>query len=611
MRIARIVGTCGGPYPYVLLLTSLVGGALSPVLVWAVKLLLESLTGDASAGSARTTAVVLIAVASAGGLFLPRVVVHAQAELNRAVERHMQKEIFGRLGRLDRLSDFESPGFLNRVNLAQRTAHAVPTQVVTGAFGSLQAVTAIAGFSAALFAVQPFILLAVLSVALLVAAVEVVTSRLATKAMRETMSAARRQAFYTMMLTNPTSMTDVMMLGTGGFWLRRLDGDLARSHAALAAVDRTTLRWQVPALVANAAVVAGAALWVTREVVAARLSVGDVTVVLSGIAGLTASFTTTAKTAGNAVKGFMLFDDYLAVVDIPARGAAKTLTRPAPLTHRISVSDLWFRYSEQSDWALRGVSFDLVPGTTTAIVGVNGSGKSTLVKLLCGLYAPARGTIRWDGSSIDGFDPEAYRDHIATVFQDFNTYDMTAAENIGIGDLSASFDRERVRLAAERAGVHTLVSSLPNSYDTFLSRAFLSGDQPQQEAAPVSLSGGQWQRLAIARAFMRDDRGLVVMDEPGSGMDAAAEAEMTDRLRWFAPGAAKVIVSHRMNSVRRADHIIVLKDGELVESGTHDTLMAADGEYRRLFVTQASGYLDAAGAAAVPAPGPAREGAAS
>ncbi|MET3987796.1 ABC transporter ATP-binding protein [Streptomyces sp. PvR034] len=598
LRIAAIVFRCGGSYPYVLLLASIAGGALSPVMVWGVKLLLESLTGTPSSASSETLAVALIAVSGAGALFFPHVASYTQAHLNRSVERHMQTEIFGRLSRSTRLSAFEDPDFLNRVNLAHRTAHSVPTQVVGGAFGSLQSVTAIAGFGAALFAVQPVILLFVLAAAVLVVVVEVATSRLSAKAMQQTMNAARRQAFYTTMLTASATMKDVMMLGLGGFWLRRLDGEMRTSHEALAVVDRKTLTRQVPVLVVNAAVVAGVMLWVASEVTAARLSVGDVTVVLSGVAGLTASFAATAKTAGNAVKGFMLFDDYLRVVDLPDPEPAGPPVSPAPLADRISVSDMWFRYSQDSEWVLKGVSIDLVPGTTTAVVGVNGSGKSTLVKLLCGLYAPTRGEIRWDGVDIERLDPHGYRDHTATVFQDFAAYDLSAAQNVGIGDLSASFEPQRIRQAAERAGAHPFLSALPQSYDTFLSRAFLSN--PTGDGEPtVSLSGGQWQRLAVARAFMRDDRSLVVMDEPGSGLDAAAEAEMTERLKRFAPQAAKVIVSHRMNSIRGADHIVVLQDGRVVEAGRHDALMAQDGEYRRLFDAQASGYLDAAEPSAV------------
>ncbi|MFJ3880853.1 ABC transporter ATP-binding protein [Streptomyces sp. NPDC090077] len=592
-RIAAIVFRCGGAHPYVLLLASLAGGALPPLMAWGVKLLIESLTDTGPATSQGALAVTLIAASGAGSLFFPHVASYAQAHLDRAVERHMQTEIFGRLSRINRLSAFEDPAFLNRVNLAHRTAHSVPTQVVGGVFGSLQSATAITGFAVALFAVQPAILLLVLAAAALVVVTGLVTSRLSAQAMQQTMTAARRQAFYTTMLTSSATVKDVMMLGLGGFWLRRLDGELQSSHDALAAVDRKSLARQIPVLLVHAAVVAGAMLWVASEVIAARLSVGDVTVVLSGIAGVTANSAATAKTAGNAVKGFVLFDDYLAVVDLPVEEPPGSAVSPAPLSERISVSDLWFRYSPTSDWVLRGVSFDLMPGTTTALVGVNGCGKSTLVKLLSGLYGPTRGVIRWDGVAVDRFDPSSYRNHTATVFQDFAAYDLSAAENIGIGDHSSSHDRERIRRAAEGAGVHEFVAALPQSYDTFLSRAFLS-NPTAEHTPPVSLSGGQWQRLAVARAFMRDDRSLVIMDEPGSGLDAAAEAEMAGRLRSFAPQAAKLIVSHRMNSVRTADHIIVLKDGAVVEAGRHEGLMAQGGEYRRLFEAQASGYTDAA-----------------
>ncbi|MFD7029008.1 ABC transporter ATP-binding protein [Streptomyces sp. NPDC059917] len=591
LAVSGVVFRRGGPHPYVLLVASLLAGLVPPAAAWGMAHLLEGLAAP-DATAAPTAAVAVIAAAGAGGLFVPHVLQYAQSCLNRSVETHMQNEIFGKLGRLPYLSSFEDPTLLNRVNLAQETAHAVPGQIAGGAFSSLQSLTTIIGFSAALAAVEPLLLLAVLAVAVHVLFVEIAMSRLGAEAMRETMTAARRQTFYRVMLTGASTMQEAMMLGLGTFWLGRLRADLAQSHRALGAVDRKSLARQVPVLVANALVVAGAMYWVATEVAKGRLSIGDVTIVLSGIAALTAGFAAMASTAGGTVKGLLLFDDYRALMALPERRAAAAHRAAAPLTDRISVRDLWFRYAEDSDWVLRGVSFDLVPGTTTALVGVNGAGKSTLVKLLCGLYEPTRGAVRWDGTDIRALGAEGFRDRIATVFQDFVSHDLTAAQNIGIGDLPHATDRGRIRDAARAADVDRIIDGLPRGYDTYLSRAFLSNPSGDRQS-PVSLSGGQWQRLAIGRAFMRADRDLVILDEPGSGMDAGAEADMGRRMGEFAPQAAKVLVSHRMNAVRTADHIVVLKDGLVAEAGSHEALMRLGGEYHRLFESQASGYRSA------------------
>jgi ATP-binding cassette subfamily B protein len=245
---------------------------------------------------------------------------------------------------------------------------------------------------------------------------------------------------------------------------------------------------------------------------------------------------------------------------------------------------VWFRYSEDHPWVLRGVNLTIPYGRAVALVGLNGAGKSTLVKLLCRLYDPTRGSITWDGVDLRRVDPARLRDWISAVFQDHMNYDLTAAENIALGDLTALHDLDRIHAAAVRAGAHDTMATLPRGYDTPLTRIF------DADEMGVVLSGGQWQRVALARAFVRDGSDLMILDEPTSGLDPQAEYDLHASIGRYRVGATSLLISHRLNAVRDADTIAVLDDGVVCEHGDHVTLMAANGTYARLFRLQAEGY---------------------
>jgi ATP-binding cassette subfamily B protein len=240
------------------------------------------------------------------------------------------------------------------------------------------------------------------------------------------------------------------------------------------------------------------------------------------------------------------------------------------------------------------VNLTLPRGSVVALVGLNGAGKSTLVKLLCRFYDPDRGSIRWDGVDVREMPVADLRQRIGVLFQDFMCYDLTAAENIGFGDLGALHDRDRIVDAARRAGVDRAVERLPRGYDTLLSRIFSDPDGDDTDAG-AGLSGGQWQRLALARTLLRSDRDLLILDEPSAGLDAEAEHAVHERLRTHRAGTTSVLISHRLSAVRRADAIVVLAHGRIVEHGTHAELMTLGGRYARLFELQANGYVDPPG----------------
>jgi ATP-binding cassette subfamily B protein len=370
-------------------------------------------------------------------------------------------------------------------------------------------------------------------------------------------------------------------------------------------MDRRDVVVQAGLATLTAAVSGAGLVWAVAAAHSGALSIGDVTVFVAAVAAVQGSLSMIAGEIARSHQALELFGHYLVVTtagpDLPTRA------EPCPLpvlSRGITLDDVWFRYAPGHPWVLRGVTLHIPHGGALALVGLNGAGKSTLVKLLCRFYDPTRGTIRWDGVDIREVDAAELRRRIGAVFQDYMHYDMTAAENIALGDLDALDDAPRLRTAALRAGIHDTISGLPHGYATLLSRTFFmtadTSEAPDTAGPPdrgtdgagtgVSLSGGQQQRLALARAFLRDRCELMILDEPSAGLDAAAEHDLHRSLRRHREGRTSLLISHRLGAIRDADLIVVLSEGKVVERGDHAALLAAEGTYARLFALQAEGY---------------------
>jgi ATP-binding cassette subfamily B protein len=270
--------------------------------------------------------------------------------------------------------------------------------------------------------------------------------------------------------------------------------------------------------------------------------------------------------------------------------AASVQERPAELpeafpAEQIRCRAVRFRYPGTDQDALNGVDLTIHAGRSLAIVGDNGAGKTSLVKILCGLYEPTAGVVEVDGRELSRLDQTAWRARIAVLFQDFTRYHLTVAENIGMGAPRYAADRDLLCVAAERAGALPLIENLPNGWKTILSPEYAGG---------VDLSGGQWQRIALARALFAVDAGarVLILDEPTSALDVRAEAEIYDRFLELTAGLTTILISHRFSTVRRADRIVVLDRGVIAEDGSHEDLIAARGQYARMFDLQAARFVE-------------------
>ena len=255
---------------------------------------------------------------------------------------------------------------------------------------------------------------------------------------------------------------------------------------------------------------------------------------------------------------------------------------PFPVTIRkgFTFENVGFRYPQMKQWVLRDVSFTLHPGEKLALVGENGAGKTTLVKLLTRLYDPVEGRIMLDGHDLRKYNLDGLRDAVGVIFQDYVKYHLTATENIAVGLIDERNNETRIKEAARQSLADKVIENLPNGYQQMIGRWFKQG---------TNLSGGEWQKIAIARAYMRDAQ-LLILDEPTASLDARAENEVFRRFVELTFDKCAVLISHRFSTVRMADRIVVLHEGKLLEHGTHDELLAVGGRYSELFQMQAAGY---------------------
>jgi ATP-binding cassette subfamily B protein len=597
---------------------SIVPGLAPAATAWLAGRLLDRLAGNEQRG------VLAYALALAGAGALVALALHVgrytETEIARRVALTTQAELFTALNRRKDIRDIEDPAYQDRLRLAQQSSQSGPQQLVAAVIGAGQAVLTIGGFLVVLLAVSPLIAALVLASAVPMLWAQLRLGRQRTVMLQRTAPRLRRQIFYSLLLTDVRAAKEIRLFGIGGFLRTRMLGELRAAQDGERQMDRAALRVDgsfslLTALVSGVVLVTAA-----LRIGGGPGAVGAMTVLIMALGSLQTALAGIAEQGATANQAVIMFGHYSAIVDGRGEPTARPAVPAPPATTGIELRDVWFRYHPDHDWILKGVDLRIEPGRCTALVGLNGAGKSTLVKLICGLYEPTRGTVYWNGVDIRDLDADSLRARISAVFQDYMSYEMSAAENIAVGDLSAAQDEERLREAAAGAGIDRVLDALPQGYRTMLSRIFVPDLSTGPDTRPrrrirreserrpiadqavttgVTLSGGQWQRLALARAMLRTEADLLILDEPSSGLDAIAESEIAMSLRELRSGRAgragsagrsSLLISHRLSAMRSADRIVVLEDGRITEQGDHDSLMNRGAAYARLFRTQAAGY---------------------
>lgn len=504
-----------------------------------------------------------------------------QRLLGELVMRSTWQQLLDVAGTVELIA-FEEPRFFDKLQRVQMNALSRPTQLIRGVVGIVGGLAGSVGVALAIIGIEPLLL-----PLLLLAGVPVlVTSRRESRlefdfAVRQTPRLRLRQ-YLSLVQTGRDEAKEVRAFGLTGFLRGRFDAvyadylDDLRDHVR----HRTRL-----ALTGNllSAVFLAATLFVLVWLIGQeRVDLASAGAAIVAIRLLATQVTSTIRSAQGVFESGLFLDDLNDFVGMRPSGDPVVSGDPAPdAFEELTVDRVSFSYPGSDTPALEDVDLRLKAGEVVALVGENGSGKTTLAKLLAALYDPTRGAVRWDGRDATNFRRDDLRRSVALIFQDFVHYHLSAADNIGIGDVDRIDDRAAVEAAGRRAEIDGAIQHLPDGYDTILSRMFKGGRD---------VSGGQWQRVALARAFFRDAP-LVILDEPTASLDPRAEHRLFTSLRDLLDGRSVLFISHRFSTVRSADRIYVLRDGRVIEHGTHDALMAQDGHYAELFRLQAAAYL--------------------
>jgi ATP-binding cassette, subfamily B, bacterial len=323
-------------------------------------------------------------------------------------------------------------------------------------------------------------------------------------------------------------------------------------------------------------------IFIVISTVKGQISIGDLTFLSGSFMRLRGLFENILNKFSSMAEGALYLQDFFDFFALQPRIRRKeqSIAFPKPFNSGFVFENVSFKYEHVQNWAIRNLSFELRAGEKMALVGENGAGKTTLVKLLSRLYDPTEGRILLDGVDLKDYDPDDLRKEIGVIFQDFVKFQMTASHNIAVGRIDQKENINRIKVAAHKSLADSVIEQLPSGYDQMIGRRFASG---------VDLSGGQWQKIALGRAYMRDAQ-LLILDEPTAALDARAEHEVFERFAELTKGKTAVLISHRFSTVRMADRILVLDNGQLLEIGSHEELLAKKGKYAELFLLQAQGY---------------------
>jgi ATP-binding cassette subfamily B protein/ATP-binding cassette subfamily C protein len=526
---------------------------------------------------AAVPSLVLVATAVALRSGLQAAAGWAQSRLRPQVDRLVELRLLDLTTQVE-LSAFDDAGFHDAMQRARdRGTYAAP-QVVSSVLDCVTAAVGIVSAALVVAVLQP-VLLAVLILAELPGGWAAVRSaRIGYLTNFALADSRRRKWILSDLMAERRTAAELRSFTLRHFMLNRVARLAAYARDAELRAAGQQARTRVIAQVATGVATAG-----VYVVLGVLLTVGWVPLAVAGTAVLAirsaqASLATLLYAVNQCYEEGLYFSDYLSFCADAARRIPPSGVRPAPGGFdRITADQVTFSYPGADEAALRDVSVEIRCGEVVALVGENGSGKTTLAKILAGLYRPASGAVYWDETAIGDVAPEQLRELIAVIAQDHANWPLTVRHNIAMGRAA---DADLLVAAAAASGADTVIDKLPYGYDTLLDRQFKNG---------AELSGGQWQRIAAARGFYRSAP-LLIMDEPTAALDARAEYALFSSVREHADGRSVLLITHRLASVRHADRIYVLRDGQVIERGRHPDLMELGGQYAELYTLQASQY---------------------
>ncbi|HZL18991.1 MAG TPA: ABC transporter ATP-binding protein [Polyangia bacterium] len=582
---------------------TVVAAALPPFVAYVGKMIIDAVIAARSAGPGIARHAAMLRAVRLVGVELAAVVVIAGCERVLGLVRQLvglrlgidlNVRILEKALRLE-LRHFEDPEFYDKLTRARREASTRPLSLIQSNFQVVRGGLTLIGYIALLVRFSGWMALAVLVATIPAFIAEARFSGAAFRLRNWRSPDSRRLTYLEYVLANDEHAKEVKLFGLGPLLLDRYR-TLAESFFAddrRLAVRRAA--WGYALSLLSTAVFYGSYALIVVATVRGKLSLGDMTLGLVAFRQGQQSFQAVLSALGGMYEDTLYMSnlfDYLAIpTDLPpARALDVAGQSPPPLTavraeEGIRFEGVGFRYPgggpNAERWALRGVDVFVPKGQSLALVGENGAGKTTFIKLLANLYQPTEGSVLLDGRDLRSWDETELRRRIGVIFQDFNEYQLALRENVAFGSVDHLTDDLRVGRAVDQGGAKELVAGLSSGLETQLGRWFGGG---------VELSGGQWQKVALSRAFMRTEADILILDEPTAALDAEAEHAVFQRFKALAAGRTTILISHRFPTVRMADRILVLEAGRVIEDGSHAELVAAGHRYARMFGLQAAGY---------------------
>ena len=477
---------------------------------------------------------------------------------------------------------FEHPDFYDRLQNARREGGYKPVELVNDSFQIVQSMITMISFAALMLRFSPWLVVILLATSIPAFIAETRFSEQGFRLLTRRAPETRQINYLARLLTEDSAAKEIKLFNLGDRLLARYVTLFAKffEEDKSLAIRRAAVGFSL-GLIATMGFY-GSYAWIVWRTVQGNISLGDMTLYLTIFRQGQSTFQSILSAVGNIYENNLFMANYFEFLDIKPqmRVAAPAKKLPVSLARGIEFRGVGFRYPDSEEWVLRDIDLSIRPGEKIALVGHNGAGKTTLIKLLSRLYDPTEGVILFDGIDIRDIDPLELRQRIGVIFQDFVRYHLPASENIGFGQIEAADQMDKIISSARKSGAHAMIENLPEGYQTMLGRWFHGGHE---------LSLGQWQRIALARAFMRDAE-ILVLDEPTASLDAQTEYEIFRHFQELTEGKMAILISHRFSTVRMADRIVVIEGGRITEIGSHQELLRREGIYAQLFSMQAEGY---------------------